>query len=219
MRAVRYTVNGGEPRLGRLEDAHIVDAGPAGPHGFVPTPEAWEALAAADGAHRDIHAVQVLAPVVPQSLVCIGINYRSHAHESKHPVPAAPIVFAKLPSATIGPGAQIVLPYDEPQPDYEAEMALVIGARVRRADRAQARAAIGGITAFNDVSGRHAQLGPESGGQWTRGKSYDTFGPLGPAILCATDVDLGDLTFAASCPARNCRVPTHAISSLTPRRS
>ena len=139
--------------------------------------------------------VELRVPVVPGKLVCIGLNYRDHAAETGAEIPSMPIVFAKFTSALIGPGEAIVLPYDEPRPDYEAELALVIGTRVRRATGPAALAAVGGITALNDVSGREAQFGP--GRQFTRGKSYDTFAPLGPCIAEVGDLDLGAL--AISC--------------------
>jgi 2-keto-4-pentenoate hydratase/2-oxohepta-3-ene-1,7-dioic acid hydratase in catechol pathway len=135
--------------------------------------------------------VQLDAPVRPSKLICIGLNYRDHAEETGQEIPAAPVVFAKFTSALIGPGEAIVVPYDEPRTDYEAELALVIGTRVRRASGAAALAAVGGITAFNDVSGREAQFGP--GKQFTRGKSYDTFAPIGPCIARVEGLDLGAL--------------------------
>jgi 2-keto-4-pentenoate hydratase/2-oxohepta-3-ene-1,7-dioic acid hydratase in catechol pathway len=114
-----------------------------------------------------------------------------HAEESGAPIPTEPVVFCKLPNSYTGPGDEIVLPKDETSPDYEAEMALVIGTRIRRADRASARAAIGGVTALNDVSARVAQR--SSGGQFVRGKSFDTFAPLGPCITDASGLDPNNL--------------------------
>src|SRR4029077_15750231 len=105
--------------------------------------------------------------------------------------PPEPVVFCKLPNAYSGPGDAIVLPKDEPNPDYEAGMALVIGTRIRRADRAAARSAIGGVTALNDVSARKAQR--SSGGQFVRGKSFDTFAPLGPCVADAGPLDPNNL--------------------------
>lgn len=191
--AVRYRLGAGAPRIGRQEGDLIVDVGPAPREGFVPTAEAWRSLDDAHGVEHRLADVRLLHPVVPGKVLCIGTNYRGHAEETGRPMPVAPIVFAKLPSALIGPGEPIVIPFDEPATDYEAEVALVIGKRVRRADRAAAREAIGGVTAFNDVSGRTAQLGAGSGGQFTLGKSFDTFGPLGPAIVGADDLELADI--------------------------
>ncbi len=194
-RAVCFTDPSGALRIGALEGDSVRDAGPATAAGFVPTPEAWRSLRSASGQQYALADVELKVPVVPEKLVCIGLNYRDHAAETGAEIPSMPIVFAKFTSALIGPGEAIVLPYDEPRPDYEAELALVIGTRVRRATGPAALAAVGGITAFNDVSGREAQFGP--GRQFTRGKSYDTFAPLGPCIAEVGDLDLGAL--AISC--------------------
>ncbi|MEO9175196.1 MAG: fumarylacetoacetate hydrolase family protein [Gaiellales bacterium] len=186
-----FTDPSGALRIGALDGETVRDAGAAGPQGFVPTVEAWRALGAAAGPSYALAEVQLKLPVVPGKLVCIGLNYRDHAAETGQEIPALPVVFAKYTSALIGPGEAIVIPYDEPRTDYEAELALVIGTRVRRATGAAALAAIGGITAFNDVSGREAQFAP--GRQFTRGKSYDTFAPLGPCIAPVDGLDLGAL--------------------------
>lgn len=186
----RYSVDGGEPRLGVVEGERILDAGPAPAGGFVPTPAAWAALDPSAGASRPLADVRFLAPLAPRQIVCVGLNYRDHAAESGQAVPEAPLLFAKLPSAVIGPGEPIVVPAHEDQPDWEAELAVVLGAEARRVTPAEAGAVVGGYTAINDVSGRSAQLGD---GQWTRGKSFDTFAPLGPAVHPAEGVDWSDL--------------------------
>jgi 2-keto-4-pentenoate hydratase/2-oxohepta-3-ene-1,7-dioic acid hydratase in catechol pathway len=192
-RAVRFQGPGPGIRIGRLEDDAVWDVGAAPAAGFAPTAEAWERVRAASGACFRLDQVKLLAPVVPQKLLCIGLNYRLHAEETGASIPTEPVVFCKLPNAYSGPGDDIVLPNpeDDATPDYEAEMALVIGTRIRRADRAAARAAIGGITALNDVSARTAQR--SSGGQFIRGKSYDTFAPLGPCIADAAGLDPNNL--------------------------
>ena len=190
-RAVRFQGPGPGIRIGRLEDDAVWDAGAAPAVGFAPTAEAWERVREASGACFRLDQVTLLAPVVPPKLICIGLNYRLHAEETGASIPSEPVVFCKLPNSYCGPGDAIVLPKDEPSPDYEAEMALVIGTRIRRADRAAARAAIGGITALNDVSARKAQR--SSGGQFVRGKSFDTFAPLGPCIADASELDPNNL--------------------------
>ncbi len=106
--------------------------------------------------------------------------------------PTVPVVFAKLVSALVADREDVVIPREETRPDYEGELAVVIGRRTYRADRAAARAAIGGIAAFNDVSGRRAQLETPLR-QFTLGKSFDTFAPMGPSIASADGVDLADL--------------------------
>jgi 2-keto-4-pentenoate hydratase/2-oxohepta-3-ene-1,7-dioic acid hydratase in catechol pathway len=190
-RAVCFTDPSGARRVGALDGDTVRDAGPAGAEGFIPSVQGWSTLDAASGPAYALSEVHLEAPVRPSKLICIGLNYRDHAEETGQEIPAAPVVFAKFTSALIGPGEAIVVPYDEPRTDYEAELALVIGTRVRRVTGAAALAAVGGITAFNDVSGREAQFGP--GGQFTRGKSYDTFAPLGPCIASVDGLDLGAL--------------------------
>jgi 2-keto-4-pentenoate hydratase/2-oxohepta-3-ene-1,7-dioic acid hydratase in catechol pathway len=189
MKAVRFIDSRGEARIGSLEDARVRDAGPAGPQGFVPTPEAWAALGGAAGPEYDLADVKLLHPVVPEKILAIGVNYRSHADESDLDVPQVPVVFAKWASALIGPDEDIVVPVEETRPDFEGEVAVVLGERVYRADDDEARRAIGGITAVHDVSGRRAQLETPLR-QFTLGKSFDTFAPLGPAIASPDSVDL-----------------------------
>jgi 2-keto-4-pentenoate hydratase/2-oxohepta-3-ene-1,7-dioic acid hydratase in catechol pathway len=192
VKAVRYRSASGEFRIGRLEDESVVDAGPAGPGGFVPTREAWAALAAAEGQRTPLDAVSLAHPVVPGKLICIGLNYRDHAEESELDIPDVPVVFAKWTTSLIGTGESIVIPREETRPDYEGELAIVIGEPVYRATGAAARAAVGAYTCFHDVSGRRAQLETPLR-QFTYGKSFDTFGPLGPCLVDADGVDLDAL--------------------------
>ncbi|HTP19252.1 MAG TPA: fumarylacetoacetate hydrolase family protein [Solirubrobacteraceae bacterium] len=193
MKAVRFVNPEGETRIGALgEDGTITDAGPAGPLGFVPTTLAWDALAQADGPTVGAGDVKLLHPVVPNKLIGIGLNYRSHAEESQLDIPTVPVIFAKFGSSLVGPGAEIVIPREETRPDYEGEVAVVIGQPVYRADEDEARAAVGGIAAINDVSGRRAQLETPLR-QFTLGKSFDTFSPLGPCIASAAGIDLADI--------------------------
>ena len=132
----------------------------------------------------------LLHPVVPRKLICIGLNYRDHAEESELDIPDVPVIFAKWTTSLIGPGETIVIPREETRPDYEGELAVVIGETVTRATGAAARAAVGAYTCFHDVSGRRAQLETPLR-QFTYGKSFDTFGPLGPCLVDAEGVDLG----------------------------
>jgi 2-keto-4-pentenoate hydratase/2-oxohepta-3-ene-1,7-dioic acid hydratase in catechol pathway len=193
VKAVRFVNPEGETRIGALDDdGTITDAGAAGPQGFVPTTLAWDALRQADGPTYSVGDVRLLHPVVPNKLIGIGLNYRSHAEESQLDIPSVPVIFAKFSSSLIGPGAEIVIPREETRPDYEGELAVVIGQGVYRADADEARAAVGGIAAINDVSGRRAQLETPLR-QFTLGKSFDTFSPLGPCIAAADGVDLADI--------------------------
>ena len=143
MKAVRYRNASGEHRIGRLEDESIVDAGPAGEQGFVPTREAWDASwRPPTGQRSPLDAVSLAHPVVPRKLICIGLNYRDHAEESELDIPDVPVIFAKWTTSLIGHGETIVIPREETRPDYEGELAIVIGERVVRATRR--RRALGG---------------------------------------------------------------------------
>jgi 2-keto-4-pentenoate hydratase/2-oxohepta-3-ene-1,7-dioic acid hydratase in catechol pathway len=192
VKAVRFEGPDGQAHLGALDGDVVHDAGPLGAAGFIPSAEGWARVAAADGATTALGELRLLHPVTPTKILAIGLNYRDHAAESELEIPGVPVVFAKLPSALIGPGTPIVIPREETRPDWEGEVAVVIGTRTYRADRASAVAAIGGITAINDVSGRRAQLETPLR-QFTLGKSFDTFAPLGPAIASTEDVDLTDI--------------------------
>ena len=121
----------------------------------------------------------------PQKIVCIGLNYRDHAEEQGTELPAAPLLFAKWPNTLIGPGEPIVIPPITKQVDYEAELGVVIGERVRGASAENALEAVAGFLCLNDVSARDLQF---SDGQWVRGKSLDTFCPVGPEFVPAVDV-------------------------------
>lgn len=192
MRAVRFSDPSGETRIGALTDSKVVDAGAATAQGFVPTAEAWEQIRAASGAEYDVEQVTLLHPVIPSKILAIGLNYRSHAAESELDVPTVPVVFAKWGSSLIGPGQEIVIPREETRPDFEGELAVVMGRRTYRATPENARAAVGGISALHDVSGRRAQLETPLR-QFTLGKSFDTFTPMGPSIASMDDVDLTDI--------------------------
>jgi 2-keto-4-pentenoate hydratase/2-oxohepta-3-ene-1,7-dioic acid hydratase in catechol pathway len=121
----------------------------------------------------------------PQKIVCIGLNYRDHAEEQRTELPAAPLLFAKWPNTLIGPGEPIVIPPITKQVDYEAELGVLIGERVRGASAKNALEAVAGFLCLNDVSARDLQF---SDGQWVRGKSLDTFCPVGPVFVPAADV-------------------------------
>src|SRR4051812_48629539 len=130
--------------------------------------------------------VELLAPVPrPAKLICIGLNYRDHAAESKMPVPTSPITFSKYVTSVQRPGGPIVLPRTSTQVDYEAELAVVIGRRAKHVTREQAYGCVLGYTNLNDVSARDFQFGDK---QWQRGKSCDTFAPMGPAIVTSDEI-------------------------------
>jgi len=127
----------------------------------------------------------------PQKIICVGLNYRDHAEETNTRLPERPLLFAKWPSSLIGPGDAIVIPPITRDVDYEAELGVVIGTRVRGASPDTALEAVAGYLCVNDVSARDLQA---SDGQWVRAKSLDTFCPVGPALVPARDVpDPGNL--------------------------
>ncbi len=191
--AVRFVSGTGAPRIGALDGGTIRDAGPSGPAGFVPDEASWAALEAASGPEHSVADVQLLPPVVPSKVICIGLNYRDHAEESGVEPPVVPVVFTKHPSSLIGHGAPIVLPPEETRPDFEGEVAFVFSRRFRRVTAADALANVGAYTAFNDVSGRRAQLETPLQ-QFTFGKSFDSFGPIGPGLARMSGVDVSSLS-------------------------
>ncbi|HWN22031.1 MAG TPA: fumarylacetoacetate hydrolase family protein [Gaiellaceae bacterium] len=118
----------------------------------------------------------------PSKILCVGLNYRDHASESKMELPDAPLLFAKWPNALVGHGAPIVLPPNARETDYEAELGVVIGRGGRNIAVGDALDHVGGYLCANDVSSRDIQF---ADGQWTRGKSFDTFCPVGPTLVAA----------------------------------
>jgi acylpyruvate hydrolase len=131
-------------------------------------------------------AVKLKAPIPrPGKIICLGLNYRDHAAESNQPVPTYPVVFAKFANVVIGPGEPIVLPKISQQVDYEAEFGVVIGKRGRAIAEADALSYVAGYLPFHDVSARDYQSRTS---QWVIGKTFDTFGPMGPALVTADEV-------------------------------
>lgn len=140
----------------------------------------WEGLTATDTEFA-LSDVQLLAPVQPRDVFAIGLNYKRHADESGFKRPSAPVVFLKATSSVAGPGEDIVLPEMAPnEVDYEAELVIVIGRRCRTVSEEEAFDYVLGYTCGNDASARDAQLKQDT--QWARGKSFETFCPIGPWI-------------------------------------
>jgi len=129
------------------------------------------------------------APIArPGKIVCIGLNYRDHAEETHADIPAEPIVFMKDPSTVVGPNDDVLIPRRSVKTDYEVELAVVIGHTARYLkDDSAAQAVIAGYAISNDVSEREFQI--ERGGQWDKGKSCETFNPLGPYLVPAAEID------------------------------
>jgi 2-keto-4-pentenoate hydratase/2-oxohepta-3-ene-1,7-dioic acid hydratase in catechol pathway len=118
--------------------------------------------------------------------VCIGLNYADHAAESGHPVPDEPVIFMKATSAVCGPDDEVEIPRGSEKTDWEVELGVVIGKPAKHVDEAQAMEHVAGYCVINDVSERSFQI--ERGGQWTKGKSHDTFGPIGPWLVTRDEV-------------------------------
>ena len=183
MKLVTYATDAG-PRVGCLDDGEVV-----------PTPGIPDLLtffndstlehtieAALKGriGAQAIEEVQLLAPIPrPLKIIGIGVNYHGHAKETGRDLPEAPILFSKPPTAIVGPGANIVIPNGASKVDYEVELGVVIGKSARNVPVDDADDYIGGYTVFNDVSARDYQF---RDGQWFRGKSFDTFAPMGPCL-------------------------------------
>jgi ureidoglycolate lyase len=119
-------------------------------------------------------------------LICIGLNYADHAKESNLPIPPEPVVFMKAISAITGPNDQVRLPKGSKKGDWEVELAFVIGKRAQSVSEADALSHVAGYLICNDVSEREWQL--EHGSQWSKGKSFDTFAPLGPWLVTADEI-------------------------------
>jgi len=118
--------------------------------------------------------------------ICVGLNYADHAAESNLPIPAEPILFQKAVSAICGPNDEVIRPKTATLMDWEVELGIVIGKRARNIEQDQADAHIAGYCVVNDVSERAYQA--ERGGQWTKGKSADTFGPIGPWLVTSDEI-------------------------------
>jgi ureidoglycolate lyase len=121
-----------------------------------------------------------------QKLICIGLNYSDHAKESNMPIPTEPVVFMKAVSALTGPNDTVLLPKGSKKSDWEVELAFVIGKTARSVSEAKALDYVAGYTICNDVSEREWQI--EHGSQWSKGKSFDTFAPVGPCIVTKDEI-------------------------------
>ncbi|MFB9618438.1 fumarylacetoacetate hydrolase family protein [Brooklawnia cerclae] len=218
MHLVRFD-DGAGPRLGCLLDgpggARVLDVSRVLPERPA---DVGELFALGDSALASVRAAvaeadpglvvprdtaRLLAPVArPGKILCVGYNYRGHTSADDRGsedgrAPEFPDIFAKTPNVLIGPGEPILIPPTTTQVDYEAELTVVIGRRGRQLTPEQARDHIGGYTIFNDVSARDWQ---GRGSQWLLGKSFDTFGPLGPSVITSDELDgTGPLEVSASC--------------------
>lgn len=174
MKVVSWTGANGRIERGALDGEMIrVLDGEWG--GFVPT-----------GETVPTSTVTLGAPVSPRSIVCVGLNYLLHAKESGLPVPDQPALFTKLVGSVVGPGDEIIKPAATEMLDYEVELGVVIGRETSGVSVEDALASVAGYVCVNDVSARDLQRGDGYG--WVRGKSADTFCPVGPYVLTADEV-------------------------------
>jgi acylpyruvate hydrolase len=171
-----------------------VEIGPPDVGALLAEPDWAERAAEADGPRHPAGALDH-APLVPrpEKIVCVGLNYRRHILEMGRALPEHPTLFAKFPSALIGARDDVVLPAASTEVDWEAELAVVIGAAVRDASPEAARAAIAGYTVLNDVTARDWQYRTT---QWLAGKTFEATTPLGPELVTADEVPAGGLEIA-----------------------
>jgi acylpyruvate hydrolase len=201
MKLVSFKVNGSN-RIGALQtrdgNTVVTDLNRADPRlptdmvAFLEAGQQARALAEAILAAAEVHqqlelsAVTLAAPVPrPGKIICIGLNYRDHAAESNMPIPDYPAIFGKYANSAIGPGEPIIIPRVSNQIDYEGELAVVIGRRSRHVSEQDALDYVAGYTAFNDVSARDFQMRTS---QWTIGKTFDTFAPMGPSLVTTDEI-------------------------------
>lgn len=193
MRLVTFS-EGGRARAGAVSGDQIVDLSASGYFSVRALLEGGaEAMSAAakvianPGATYARGDVKVLAPIPdPQKFICIGLNYRDHAIESGMDIPTTPTVFTKYHNAIAGPGDEVVLPNVSKQVDYEAELAFVIGKTAKQVAKADWKEYVFGYTICHDVSARDYQLATT---QWTIGKTFDGFGPIGPELVSADEIE------------------------------
>jgi 2-keto-4-pentenoate hydratase/2-oxohepta-3-ene-1,7-dioic acid hydratase in catechol pathway len=173
--------NGKSSRWGTVLDNEVF-ALPEGPFASTIEPGARLGL---------VGDLELLAPTTPTKIVCVGRNYAAHAAEHGADVPREPLLFLKPPSAVLAPGAAIELPPLSTRVEHEGELAVVIGRQCRNVSSSEAWRNVLGVTCGNDVTARDLQ---RADGQWTRGKGFDTFCPLGPWIVAGlTETEAADL--------------------------
>lgn len=187
MRYERRLVRGTPLWLGRMPDGRVARVD----HRFddvVRGTDTWDPSQQVDPA---FDGARLLAPVVPSKVVCIGLNYRRHADEMGKAVPSEPLMFLKPSTSVIASGDAIVLPPDSTEVHHEGELAVVIGRIARDVPEARATDYILGYTLMNDVTARDIQRREQ---RYTRAKGFDTFAPLGPAIVTGLDPDALTIT-------------------------
>ena len=172
-----------------LPDGFIHYARPLGERGSLMEILSGDPFQGVHATGTTVSEFTLLAPIVPAAILCIGLNYREHAEEMNAKIPKFPILFLKNPSALLDPGAAIRIPRKlvSTQVDFEGELAIIIGKSCRNATRENALDHVLGYTVANDVSARDWQK-DWGGSQWCRGKSFDTFAPLGPCVVTTDEI-------------------------------
>ena len=184
MRLVSFE-SSSQARAGLLDGDNVIDLAGAGFSTVLNAIEHFEMLKP-DGPRHPLSSVKLLAPIpTPRKLICVGLNYLDHAKETGAELPKVPTIFNKFATSVIGPGDNIVLPKVSKQPDYEAELAFVIGRGGRRIQAENWADHVFGYTIVNDISARDYQ---KATSQWLMGKTFDTFAPMGPWIVTADEV-------------------------------
>ncbi|HEV8254390.1 MAG TPA: fumarylacetoacetate hydrolase family protein [Vicinamibacteria bacterium] len=194
MKLIRYGPAGGEKPGVQLEDGTRIDASGFGSdydeaffaRGGLNELTAWVARNAA--ASRRVEASARLGPPIarPSKIICIGLNFRDHAAETGAALPAEPVIFFKSTTALVGPNDDLVIPRGGNKVDWEVELAVVMGMRASYVPKERALEHVAGYALHNDYSERGFQL--DRGGQWVKGKSADTFAPLGPFLATRDEV-------------------------------
>ena len=187
IRAFRIEYNGAVRYAVKAGGAYRLVEGDVSAHRLESLKECAEA--AATGGPEVIPS-RILAPVLPSKVVAIGLNYKDHAAEMNKPLPAEPLMFIKPSTAVIGPGDAIRIPPNAGRIDHEAELGVVIGRRASRVAAENALEFVLGFTCFNDVTARELQ---RKDVQYTRGKGFDTFAPIGPCIAIGLDPSALDI--------------------------
>ncbi|MEU3711191.1 fumarylacetoacetate hydrolase family protein [Streptomyces catenulae] len=169
----------------RADGDHLVELGRPDVGAVLAAPDGLAAAATADGPRHPLAGAD-FAPVVPHpgKVVCVGLNYRNHIQEMGRDLPEHPTLFSKFADTLIGDGDAIRRPAETEQFDWEAELALVIGREVRRADEDTAAAAIAGFTVLNDITCRDWQFRTR---EWLQGKNWDSSTPVGPFLVTADE--------------------------------
>jgi 2-keto-4-pentenoate hydratase/2-oxohepta-3-ene-1,7-dioic acid hydratase in catechol pathway len=199
LRLVQYTVQG-ESRLGVVMADRIVDVRKAADSAGQDTKAFTSTLALLEAGDEalafvrslrgesnavPLSGVHLACPVASRKIVAVGLNYKDHAIEAGLKIPSVPLCFAKFTSSLSGPFDPIQLPAEDSQVDFEGELGVIIGQKARRVAESDAMGHVAGYVVFNDVSARRWQF---DDGQWTRGKSCDTFAPNGPFLVTADEV-------------------------------